>query len=259
MSDYRVSREDILGAVRRAVEPLDFVHAMWEGGAAANGRLDEWSDIDLMVDAEEDHIEKVFDAVESAFESLSSIELRYRMREPTWHGHSQALYRLAGSSPFHMVDFCVVWHSKEDKLLGKERHGTPVVHFDKTGTVTSPPLDLEAHSARLRERLAAMRVMFDLTQIMTEKEIHRGNGVEAMAYYQGLTLRPLVEALRMLHDPLKFDYQTRYVYEDFPRDVVTKLEPLYFIRDLEDLRVKLQEAGEWFGEIMNELGDGPEL
>lgn len=259
MSDYRVTREDILAAVRRAVEPLDFVHAMWEGGAVANGRLDEWSDIDLMVDAEDEHVNEVFDAVDRAFEELSGIELKYRMREPTWHGHSQALYRVEGSSPFHMVDFCVVWHSKEDKLLGLERHGTPVVHFDKSGTVVSPPLDRDALSARLRQRLAAIRVMFDLTQIMTEKEIHRGNGIEAMAYYQGLTLRPLVEALRMRHDPLKFDYQTRYVYEDLPREDVERLETLYFIKDLDDLRGKLKTAGDWFHETMEALGDGPEF
>lgn len=259
MSDYSVSREDILGAVRKAVEPLDFVHAMWEGGAAANGRLDEWSDIDLMVDAEDERVEDVFAAVDRAFEELSGVELKYRMREPTWHGHSQALYRVAGSSPFHMVDFCVVRHSNEDKLLGVERHGTPVIHFDRTATVVNPPLDREALSARLRQRLAAIKVMFDLTQIMTEKEIHRGNAIEAMAYYQGLTLRPLVEALRMLHDPLRFDYQTRYVYDDLPRDAVERLEPLYFIRDLEDLRGKLRTAGDFFHETMEALGDGPEL
>ena len=48
-----LTRSAILTTLRQALEPLPYVHAMWEGGAAAFGRVDEWSDIDLQVDADD--------------------------------------------------------------------------------------------------------------------------------------------------------------------------------------------------------------
>jgi len=47
MDSPSVTRSSILSALRAALEPLPFVHAMWEGGAAAFGRVDEWSDGDF--------------------------------------------------------------------------------------------------------------------------------------------------------------------------------------------------------------------
>jgi hypothetical protein len=42
-----ITHQDILTGLRQALEPLPYVNAMWEGGAAAFHRVDEWSDIDL--------------------------------------------------------------------------------------------------------------------------------------------------------------------------------------------------------------------
>ena len=45
-----LTRAEILVTLRAALEPLPYTHALWEGGAAAFGRVDDWSDIDLQVD-----------------------------------------------------------------------------------------------------------------------------------------------------------------------------------------------------------------
>src|SRR6266550_336559 len=42
-----LSRLSIVQAMTEALEPLSFVHAFYEGGAAAFHRIDVWSDIDL--------------------------------------------------------------------------------------------------------------------------------------------------------------------------------------------------------------------
>src|SRR5215210_3380042 len=118
-----VTRDAIQQALREALEPLDYVYAMWEGGSAATGRSDEWSDIDLQVDAEDDRTEDVFATAEDVLRKLSPIDLVYRLPEPTWHGHSQRLYRLRDASPFLMVDFVVMRHSSKEKFLQPEIHG----------------------------------------------------------------------------------------------------------------------------------------
>ncbi|MBM2850070.1 MAG: hypothetical protein HW418_3012, partial [Anaerolineales bacterium] len=38
------TRSSILTTLRAALESLPYVHAIWESGAAAFGREDEWSD-----------------------------------------------------------------------------------------------------------------------------------------------------------------------------------------------------------------------
>ena len=53
---------------------LDYVHAFWEGGAAAFGRADEWSDIDAYLLVNDSKVADAFLAVEKALESVSPIK-----------------------------------------------------------------------------------------------------------------------------------------------------------------------------------------
>jgi hypothetical protein len=47
MPKFPITRSSILTALRAALKPLPYVHAIWESGAAASGREDEWSDGDF--------------------------------------------------------------------------------------------------------------------------------------------------------------------------------------------------------------------
>ena len=74
-----------------------------------------------------------------------------------------------------------------------------------------------------------------------------------MAYYQGQTLRPLVEALRIRYNPIRYNFYTRYVYYELPPEVVGQLEPLFFVADLDDLRAKRETAERWFHETLDAI------
>lgn len=41
-------RETILQTIIAALQPEDFVLALWQGGSAAHGYTDEWSDLDVV-------------------------------------------------------------------------------------------------------------------------------------------------------------------------------------------------------------------
>ena len=78
-----------------------------------------------------------------------------------------------------------------------------------------------------------------------------------MGFYHGYTLRPLLQALRILHDPTRHNFHTRYVHYDLPEEVVAGLRRLFFVADADDLVAKRDEAEKWFSEVMDEISDGP--
>ena len=247
----QLGRRDVVDALVKVLEPLDCVYAFWEGGAAGFDRADEWSDIDAQAIVDDEHVEEVFKAVDKALTNLSGIQERFRLPEPTWHGHSQCFYKLKNASPFLLVDLAVIKeHTEADKFDVWATHGKPIVKFDKKGLIVEKKLDPEAQATAIMKRLDTLKCLFEIFYIMPMKETHRKNHVEAMFFYLGQTYRPLVEALRMKHCPQRYNYATRYVYYDLPPKVVKKLEILLFF-DPEDMEAKVDEVKEWFWEVAN--------
>lgn len=253
MKATNLTRQEILSAVIAAMQPLDYVYALWEAGAAAFKRVDQWSDIDLMIEVDDERTGDAQAVFEETIQKLSPIELKYEEPQPTWHGHAQAFYRLRDASPFLMLDVVFLKHSNPDKFLEYEIHGEPLVHFDKQGVVQPAPFDREAHLENLRGRLGALRTKFDLYQTLTEKEIQRGNHLEALVFYYAFTLRPLVEALRMQYSPERYNFYTRYLYYELPQEIVRDLEGLYFIGDPGQIGAKRRQAESWFYRLISEL------
>jgi hypothetical protein len=248
-----LTREQILAALKTALEPLDYVYAMWESGAAAFGRLDEWSDIDIQFDVDDAHVEDTFAVIERTLETLSPIDLKYKSPQLPWPGIFQWFYRLKHASPYLLIDTAVIRHSASEKLLTREIHGQSIFCFDKANVSQIAPLDQNAWNARLRDRIAALRVTFEMYQILTLKELYRGNALEALAFYNGYTLRPLVEVLRMRYDPARYNFHTRYARYNLPADVVAKLEALFFVTNSDDIRAKRAQAEAWFYEAVEQI------
>jgi hypothetical protein len=237
----------------RALGPLDYVRTLWEGGALGFDRVDEWSDIDLGLIVADHKVEEAFAKVEVVLHSLSGIELKYRLPEPTWHGSPQCFYRLKDASEFLLIDLCVMGSSDDEDLLPYEIHGVPTVHIDKDGAFTGSTYDRGKVAEAIEKRLEQVKVIFDMFQILTLKELNRHNDIEAMAFYFGYTFKPLLEVLRMKHCPQRYNYATRYVYYDLPEDVVKRLEPLIFVSGPEGLREAFDKAGGWFWEVIGQI------
>ncbi|MCJ7660434.1 MAG: hypothetical protein MUO67_14900 [Anaerolineales bacterium] len=214
---------------------MGYTHALWEGGSAAFNQLDEWSDIDLHLVVDDEHVNDAFNVVDRALETLSPIELKYELPQPTWHGHAQAFYRLEHGGRFMIVYMVVMQLSHPDKYLETELHGQAMVHFDKSAVVQPPMFDWDAHQLLLKERLATLDETFDLFQFLTLKEINRGNDLEAVSFYYSFTLNPLVEVLRIKHTPARYNFSTRHIHYDLPAEVLNELRELFFVVDVDDL------------------------
>lgn len=246
-SETRPDRASIVRALTDALRPQPFVHAFWEGGAAAFDRVDAWSDLDLYVVVDDDRVPQSLRIIEESLRALAPIEQKYEVPWPTESGIAQAFYRLEGTSPFLLVDLAVLKASAPDKFLEPELHGPAAFYLNPAG-LAPPPLDREAFLRRVRDRLDRLRMRFDLFAGFVEKEMNRRNTLEAVDAYKAIVLDSLVEVLRMKHAPLHYAFRARYLHYELPPEVVARLERLAFVRDAADLETKYAEAAAWFRE-----------
>jgi hypothetical protein len=258
MPPEQSTRERIIRAVVEALRPLDFVQAVWEGGAAAFGRVDEWSDIDFMVAADDDSIAECFEHAEAALKALSDFDMVYEVPQPPV-GFTQKFYHLENTSRFLLIDLAVAKMSQQEKFLESEVHGHAVVHFDKKGVTNVQPIDPTEFQEKLRKTLQATKIRFDFLRAFFEKELNRGNYLEALDFYLNVVLGQLVLVLRIKHAPFHYSFRSKYVYRDLPRDVVSRLEELYLVGRWEDLKLKHDQARAWFREAVQEAEKSVEM
>ncbi|MDQ7798659.1 MAG: hypothetical protein RDU76_06915 [Candidatus Edwardsbacteria bacterium] len=253
MNENKLQREQIIKTVVDALEPLNYVHTLWQGGAAAFGRVDQWSDIDFMVIADREAITKVFEAVESAWDKMIGIEKTFEVPQPTSHGFFQKFYRLKNTSPFLLIDFAVGDLDKPDKFLEPEIHGNPIVHFDRKNIIASQPLDREKFRKNMMLVLERNKAKMDIFELFFDKEFNRGNYVDAFDFYYNFALGGLLAVLRMKHSPYHYTFRTKYINYDLPPEVVKRLEDLCFVKDPEDMKIKYRQVRDWFQSAIKEV------
>jgi len=241
-----LSRLSIVQAMTDALEPLSFVQAFYEGGAAAFHRIDVWSDIDLYIVVDDAMVPKTFRVVEEVLASLSPIRL---IHEESWPAAS------GKAGEYLLVDLAVLTVSAPDKFLVREIHGEVVFLFNKRDSIQIPPLDREAFVRGLLDHRRRLRERMELFGPFVEKELLRGHRLEALEFYRALVVPSLVGALRMRYGPLHYDFRMRYVYRELPPDVVRRLEGLTFVTDTKDLATKYREARAWFDKAIEEVDE----
>lgn len=263
-----LGRAELLAAVRAALEPHQAVRTLFEGGSASFGRADAYSDIDLVADVAPGNEDMIFAALEEALGALVRRALpdctepflaRKIVPVPAWHGMHQRFYKLAGASEWLLLDIALRPADKPELFAETERHGAPQAIFDKDGTLHPMPLDTAAQAQQMAKRRAELREALVLFGNFVEKECHRGRALDALAMYHGMLLRPLVELLRMKHDPARFDYGLRYLDFDLPPDVLARLTPLAYPADMGALLGAQAAAREWIAQLLEALdGAGAE-
>ncbi len=251
-----VRRREIVARLVSALKPLDYVRAFWEGGAAAFGRVDRWSDLDLYAFVRDGSTKATFGRVEGALRKISPISRTYVVPFSGWEGVDQKFYSLKGASEYAIVDFAIITEKSSERFLTPEIHGKNVFYFDKDDIAVTAAFDSRKFRRGMRERRSRLAERFAMFDVEVRKELNRGNSLEALEEYRRLTLGTLVELLRMKHGPMHYDFRMRYVHYELPPRVVERLERLGFVRDLDDLRTKHGEAKEWISELLAEKGRG---
>lgn len=248
-----LSREGVMSALADALSPLSYVHAFWEGGAPGYGRLDEWSDIDAYILVDDGKAEQTFRIVERALRKLSGIEQKYDIGATPWPGVFQAFYRLKDASRYLILDLAVITTMSKETFLEPEVHGEAVFRFNKRGRAKAKALDRDEFEAKANKRLQRLKARFEMFGMAVQKEINRENWIEAVDLYRLVVLDSLTEALRMKHNPIHFDFKTRYIHYELPAKDIARLKRLYFVSDERALMRKYASASKWFQATVAEL------
>ncbi len=259
MKAETIERQHIIEVLAEGLSNVASIRAAWLGGSDATGRTDQWSDVDLALIVEDECVEEAFDELHQVLEKLSPMTLVYRFPTPTWHGHEQEMIRLRDANPFAIVDVVIMKKSSDKRFLEVERHGNAVVLFDHDGLARPESLGWTAHLEKLRKRLHTLRSQFELGQVEVRKAALRGALVEAAFLYQVLCIRPLVEVLRMLHCPERYDYGPRYLDRDLPDQVLSGLDRLACPASATDITEYQRRVEALFRETLEQLDHHAQL
>jgi hypothetical protein len=243
----RSLRDRISSAVTEALRPLPAVLAGWEGGSAAFGAVDAYSDIDLeYLVADDASFELLYASAEGAIETVSPIVASYTPLKGRY-------YKLKDGSDFLLVDLIFFRVGDSDHQLEVERHGDRVPLFDKGEWLQPRRVDERALAIKREARFRELQTWFPMSQIFVRKAILRGQNVEAVNAFWACTLKPLAELLRMRYCPVRWDFGVRYLDRDLPPAVYGQVQDLAFVRDLGDLETKLAKATAWGTALLREL------
>lgn len=249
-----LGRERIIGTMARALEEEPRVLAFWQGGSAAFGRSDEMSDLDLQLLVRDDFVGEAQILLERLLSSISRIEFKYILPQPTWHGYWQGFYRLKDTTPYLLLDVVIMKESDRELLSQPDIHGRPLIYFDRTGRVGKEMADLEQMKQAIVRRIDKARASSQMFHVFIDKEITRGRGLDALAMYQSLILSPLVDTLRIIHDPNRFNFGSRYLRECLPAREYTRVERLGFVGSIDELKGKKKEALRWLRHNLRSIG-----
>jgi hypothetical protein len=240
-------RNRISCAVTEALRPLPAVLAGWEGGSAAFGAVDAYSDIDLeYLVADDASFELLYASAERALETVSPIVASHTPLQGRY-------YKLKDGGDFLLVDLIFFRVGDSDHHLEVERHGDKLPLFDKGDWLRRSPLAEGALALKRQERYRELQTWFPMSQVFVRKAMLRGQHVEAVNAFWSCTLRPLAELLRMRYCPVRWDFGVRYLDRDLPPAVYDQVQDLAFVRDLGDLGTKLAKATAWGTALLREL------
>jgi hypothetical protein len=240
-------REQIANAICCALRPLPNVFAGWEGGSVAFGAVDGYSDIDLCFLVDDDALfELLYAAAETALKTVSPITASHFVPPGRY-------YKLKDGGEFLLVDLCFIRAGAPDHFLEVERHGHIRPLFDKRDWLHAKPLDEGALAIMRDKRYRELQTWFVVSQSFVRKAVMRRQQAEALACFWSYTLKPLTELIRMRYCPVRWDFGMRYLERDLPSTVYNQLRDLIFVRDLDELEVKLATASTWGASLLREL------
>jgi len=246
-------RVEIINKLKKIYHENEHIIAVWEGGSAATGYLDEYSDLDLGIITADDTIDDTFKLTEKLLTNNYGISHKFRMPEPNWHGHSQCFYKLENAPEFFYVDLLIEKESATNRFTESDRHGDSIIWFDKKNLIDptpTPEADIEAKCKRSYHLISSLLPFVEMDVI---KQIKRGNAIDAISIYGGLCNR-LGTLLNVKYRPHKFDFGLRYYYRDLPQIEIEFLEEVLFVKDINDLIIKLPKVSNKAGGLLEELG-----
>jgi hypothetical protein len=253
-AEPQLTRPQLRRVLQSELERLEGVLAMWEAGSHAFDRADDHSDLDIGLLVRAGTLPQAWEAIDRALDSIGGFELRWEPAAHLFQGMTQRVYQPRRTNRWLQIDVGIFEESAASLYLETQRHGRAEVVFDRTGGRTKPPVwDEDKQRREMREALHQEIMKWNAYYAYFRKELARGRTIDAFGFYVGLSLRPLLAVLGMVHRPDRWDYGFRYVKDEMPHDIFKQLEHICYIPDPSKLNERFAAAAQMFEEAVAEL------
>jgi hypothetical protein len=228
--------------------------ALHLGGSLATGPVDDWSDLDACVHVVPGAERAVFDALLAALEQDWVVTDRWVLEPPVRLEGLQVFGSIADrpGAPTIIVDLEVEAVPDGGVAIDPRRHGVPIVLHDPGHVVRVEEEpderladDAHASARRIADRLPTARWIVD-------KAIARGHWTEAVGYHVRFGVEPVVQLLRTLHCPSRWDFGLRYLDADLPAGDVRRVLAL-LPGDPDTLSERSRDAFAWQAGLLAEV------
>ncbi len=244
-----MTRDEITNHLADKFKNNSFVFAFWLEGADVHNRVDEYSDIDIWIDVEDNHESEILNEIEVILSELGKIDFTHEIN----HSHPkirQKFFHLEGTSEFLIIDICLQSHSRIFWYREGFQDEKAKIIFDKSNVIQYKQVNQQEFDEEISTRIKELKKTFLFFQAWVKKSINRNNFLEALGSYHEKVLQPLVEILRIKHQPTKNDFYLKDISKDIPKKLLSELEDLYKITSIEDIKTKSQKAKELFFSVV---------
>ena len=183
-------RERLAATIAAELQGHPRVRAIGEGGAAARGRADQFSDLDLVIVALLEDADELFSQIESTIRTVAPITHVWRVDPPGFPEMAQRFYFVEGAPRYFAIDCSIVSKAGLAPFLERERHGTFVAWSDPEHLLAPRRADRAALAKRREQRLQQLRGAIPVYSMLVEKELARGHSLEALGFYQAMLRIP---------------------------------------------------------------------
>ncbi len=225
----------VVDELKAKLEPNPTIHAMWIAGSVAEGYADEFSDVDIWLDIDDDKDQEVLLLIEEVLRSRGEVDVNFS--EGITPPFSHAVYHIAGTNPLHLVEITLHSHSHKFGLFDRLRKIKVI--FDKDDVTNFGDFDQTSYDKILSERKAFLIEKIEIGKLSVEKEIKRQQFSDAMHNYIFWLVEPIIELVRIKYSPLKITYNLKHASRDLPAEAVEEVESLYKVASLDDLHSKI--------------------
>ena len=207
------------------------VRVVWVGGSATTGGYDDWSDLDVDVLCTPGTAHQVYAGLLARAREDFEVDHLWELPLATWPDGRQCFINLQSRpgrlvEPTRMIDLHLSDLSDRHRFVDVRRHGVPIVLHDPEGLVELRPDDEEAMAREIAEAVEQIRQRRGTAEWLVNRALRRGHLAEATELYLRFALGPLVRLLRIEHCPWRHDFGLRYLDEDLPPEVATRVAAL---------------------------------
>ncbi len=208
-------RNDVIKELKGFLVKHPKVYTVWEGGSAATNRLDEYSDLDLMIVTEKEDIESLYQELEVILNNAFVIEQVYKIEEPSWHGFSQRFYKLKKTEPYFYIDLCILPKDVNDPFTASDRHGVISAWKDTINFIVNTKTDESIIYNKAKKFYNnAVKSEF-IMRLEIEKAFKRDNFLDAYSFSYSYLMRHLAPLLNILHRIARVDFGIRYAKQEY--------------------------------------------